>query len=99
MRSVLMGCICAPLAGSMSIWTSGSILNTLDPAKVFIAGVHAGHTHNDTYLRDQALEIVPLVQVGVEPTNGAKYTPSASSALPMAGQCISSVQADEMYIL
>ena len=34
-----MGCIRAPLAGSMSIWTSVSILNTLDPVKVFIMGL------------------------------------------------------------
>ena len=41
-------------------------MNTFTESKVFIVGVHAGQTHNDTYLRNQALEIVPLVQIGVE---------------------------------
>ena len=74
-------------------------MNTFAGLKVFIAGVHAGPTHNDTYLRDQALEIVPLVQIEVEPTMGPNTRHQRRARWPMAKQRISSVQADEMYML
>ena len=40
-----------------------------------VFGVHAGQTHYDTYLRNQALEIDSLVQIDIEPAKGSQIHP------------------------
>ena len=50
-------------------------MNIYTESKVFIVGVHAGQTHYDTYLRNQALEIDSLVQIDIEPAKGSQIHP------------------------
>ena len=63
-------------------------MNTFTGSKVFIAGVHAGHTHNDTFLCGHAFKIDPLVQIDIEPAIGVdvKVDEWRQAAIILRGQ-------------